>query len=64
MIIEYTYSPQDLKKKCYGCKWLSIPENQLIGDCTCLYNKIKNRQREETDRACNWKNADQIKMEV
>lgn len=64
MIIEYIYSPHDLKKKCYSCKWLSIAENQLIGDCTCPYNKIKNRQRDIMQKACSWKNADQIKMEV
>jgi hypothetical protein len=64
MIIEYTYSPSDLKKKCYGCKWLSISENEFIGTCTCPYNSIKNRQRELTQKACSWKNADQIKMNM
>lgn len=67
MIIEYTYSPEDLKKRCFGCKWLK--QNVLnptstnsnfdwYGLCECPHNKIKNRNRSITDKACSWKNAD------
>lgn len=34
MIIEYVYSSLDLKKKCYGCKWLkcmmTLMENVFV----------------------------------
>lgn len=59
MIIEYTYSPSDLKKKCYGCKWLKIEDDDwFYGKCECPHNKIKFRNRQITDKACVWKNAD------
>lgn len=54
MIIEYTYSPHDLVKKCYGCAWLEL-EAEWYGNCVCPNNKIKNRQRGITDRACSFK---------
>lgn len=53
MIVEYTYSEYDLRKKCYGCAWLKMRENDnWFGYCECLHNKVKNRDREVTDRAC------------
>lgn len=57
MIIEYTYSQHDLKKKCYGCKWLEL-YNDFNGKCICPHNKVKERNRSVTDKACTWKNAD------
>ena len=48
MIIEYTYSPQDLKKKCFGCKWLTYEEDawdNFSGLCECPHNKVKFRNR-------------------
>lgn len=59
MIIEHTYSQQDLRKRCYGCKWLKLHDNnQFYGTCACPHNKIKERERSVTDRRCAWKNAD------
>jgi len=56
MIIEYTYSEQDLKKRCYKCMHLETQSDlDLIGTCACPDNKIKNRQRGITDRACTHK---------
>ena len=62
MIIEYTYSPSDLKKKCHNCKWLKLDEDEWYGICKCPHNKVKFRNRKITDKACTWKNAEQIKM--
>lgn len=62
MIIEYTYSPQDLKKKCYGCKWLKIYEDDdWYGKCECDFNKVGFRERSITAKACSCKNADKAK---
>jgi hypothetical protein len=59
MIIEYTYSQEDLRKKCHGCKWLKIyPNDDWYGKCECPYNKVKFRERSITDKKCTWKNAD------
>lgn len=56
MIIEYTYSPEDLKKKCYGCYWFKSYDNfGFNGKCDCKENKIKFRDRSVTDRACTFK---------
>lgn len=57
MIIEYTYSQQDLKKKCYGCKWLKLYDD-FNGKCICEFNKVKFRDRSLTTRGCSFKNAD------
>lgn len=62
MIIEYTYSQHDLKKKCYGCKWLKLDSDKWNGECICESNSVKKRHRYITDKACSWKNATQIKM--
>jgi hypothetical protein len=59
MIIEYTYSQSDLKKKCYGCKWLKMYDN-LNGKCICDFNKVKFRDRSITDKACSCKNFDKV----
>ena len=65
MIIEYTWSPQDLKKKCYGCKWLKVYEDDdWYGKCTCTFNKVKVRERKITNKACTCKNADKVKDEI
>jgi hypothetical protein len=63
MIIEYTYSPNDLKKKCYGCSWLEFqdPDEWYYGRCKCPHNKIKFRERQINSKACVWKNADKSK---
>jgi hypothetical protein len=59
MIIEYTYSQQDLKKKCHGCKWLDIYEDDnWYGKCKCEFSKVKARERSVTSKACSCKNAD------
>lgn len=59
MVIEYTYSEHDLKKKCWGCKWLKIREDDdWYGKCECPHNKVKFRERSITEKACSWKNAD------
>jgi len=51
MIIEYSWSPQDLKKKCYGCTWLKM-QDDWYGKCECPDNKIKFRERSITDKKC------------
>lgn len=57
MITEYTYSAQDLKKRCFGCKYLALDKySDIIGDCVCVTNKVKNRSRSVTDKACSYKN--------
>jgi hypothetical protein len=57
MIIEYTYAQNDLNKRCYQCKWLTMIDD-WAGHCDCPYNKVKFRDRQITDRKCTWKNAD------
>ena len=51
MIIEYTYSTKDLKKRCYQCMYLQM-QDEWFGRCICETNKIKIRNREITDKAC------------
>lgn len=61
MIIEYTWSQQDLKKKCYGCKWLKLDEgDDWYGKCKCTFNKVKIRSRKITDKACKFKNCNEV----
>jgi len=65
MIIEYTYSQRDLRKKCYGCKYFifdkeSYDSDELSwysGKCICETNKIKNRERTIMDKACSSKES-------
>lgn len=64
MIVEYIYSEKEMKRKCYGCKWLELDENKYYGQCKCPYNKVKERTRFITDKRCSWKNADQTKMDL
>jgi hypothetical protein len=59
MIIEYTYSPFDLRKRCYGCKWLDLMDN-WNGKCKCEFNRVKIRERSITDKSCSCKNADRF----
>jgi hypothetical protein len=59
MLIEYTYSSQDLNKKCYECKWLRMID-EWSGFCEYPHNKVKFRNRQITDKACTWKNADKF----
>jgi hypothetical protein len=62
MIITYDCSQHDLRKRCYGCKWLALNAgNEWLGYCQCKENKVKNRNRQITDKACSWKNADKVK---
>jgi hypothetical protein len=56
MIVEYTYSEWDLRKQCHQCHWLEMKDN-FFGECKCPFNKVKDRQRCVTDRACSSKNA-------
>lgn len=58
MITTITYSQSDLRKRCHGCKWLQLEDNEVYGECTCKHNRIKNRFRSITDHKCSWKNAD------
>lgn len=55
MIIEYSYSEYDLIKKCYNCDHLKLDSSRLYGNCMCDKNKIKNRFRCVTDKACSFK---------
>lgn len=58
MIIEYSWSNQELRqKKCFECKWLKM-QDDWYGKCECPHNKVKFRQRNITDKKCTWKNAD------
>lgn len=59
MIVEYTYSQHDLNKRCYGCKWLRMT-GEWSGRCECPHNRVKDRNRQITDRKCTWKNADKF----
>ena len=58
-----------MKKKCFGCKWLCMnkddcgKEDLFFGKCICEFNKIKNRDRCVTDKACKCKNYNQTKGE-
>ena len=53
MIIEYTYSQSDLKKKCFGCEWLKLyPDDDWYGKCECPDNKVKVRERSITSKKC------------
>lgn len=55
MIVEVTYSQEDLRKRCFECMWLN-KKDDFNGECVCTYNKVKNRYRSVTDRACSYKN--------
>jgi hypothetical protein len=57
MIIEYTYSQNDLNKRCYGCKWLELYDD-FNGKCKCEFNKVKFRDRSIMENKCSCKNAD------
>jgi hypothetical protein len=61
LIVEYTYSPQDLKKRCYSCKWLKLYDD-FNGKCECPHNHVKFRDRDVLEKACTWKNADITKI--
>lgn len=53
MIIEYTYSQSDLKKKCFGCTWLKLNDkDDWYGRCECPDNKVKVRERSITNKKC------------
>jgi hypothetical protein len=55
MITGYEYSKYELDtKKCFKCGWLEMKDG-WEGNCTCNYNKIKNRNRLITSRKCQWK---------
>jgi hypothetical protein len=59
MITETTYGLSDLRKRCYNCKYLKIKsEDDLIGDCICTINKVKNRHRSILDRRCIYKESE------
>ena len=57
MIIESTYSTQELRKKCFNCEYLKIDDEShgWYGICTCDQNKVKHRDRSITDKACVFK---------
>lgn len=58
MIIEYTWSEEELRrKKCYKCKWLKLYDD-FNGKCTVpedRYNKRLLRHRSVTDKCCSRK---------
>jgi hypothetical protein len=58
MIIEYSWSDQELRrKKCYGCTWLRMIDD-WYGVCGCQQNKVKFRERKITDKKCTYKSYD------
>jgi hypothetical protein len=51
MIYEFTYNT---RKICWKCIYLKLKDD-WFGECICKDNKIKNRHRSVTDKACSYK---------
>jgi hypothetical protein len=51
MIGEFTYSAQDLKKRCFNCLFLA-KANDFDGLCECPQSRCFGKERCVTDRAC------------
>lgn len=66
MIIEYTWSEQELlQKKCYKCKYLELYDD-FNGKCTVpvnQYNKKLIRDRSVTSKKCSHKSINFINCE-
>lgn len=59
MIIEHTYNQHDLRKKCYECAWLRLDnDDEWVGTCLCQQNRVKDKRRHITDKACKFKSYD------
>lgn len=64
MIFEHTYSPHDLKKRCYGCiHFKPNDKSGIYGNCICQTNKIKDRHRCATDKACSFNEGERLNDE-
>jgi len=50
--IEITYSDSTLRKRCFGCKYLILKDNDYVGDCINKNNRVKNRSRTVLDKKC------------
>jgi len=57
MIVEYTWSEQELlRKKCFKCDWLKLNKDDMWdGKCECPNPRIQNRYRSITDKCCSQK---------
>lgn len=55
MIYTVEYSDYDLRDRCYKCVYLKLESNGIRGNCVCKENRVKNRTRDVTDRACAYK---------
>jgi len=55
MIVTVEYSSIDLARRCYGCANLELTYADVYGECKCKKNKVKNRYRSATDKACAYK---------
>jgi hypothetical protein len=52
----YVCQNEQDRENCYGCHWLELDkDSELKGTCMCPFALIYNRQRDITDKACNWK---------
>jgi len=61
MIVEYTYSESDLRKRCFGCVYLKMKDD-WYGFCENQNTKVKSKYRIVTGKSCVWKKEQEAKQ--